>query len=563
MRFSSRPKATAAAHRLRRAAVLAAGVLASSLVLTAGAGGSEPTVTIFTAGITPGSGPNAMTRGPDGAMWFTEYHGDKIGRVSADGNVTEYPSGGETGANPSGITTGPDGDIWFSVYGAGAIGQVDPATGELLGEYKIPNGGSSHPDGIISGPGGDLWFAEQGEGEIGRIDPGTHVIEQFAVDGATNKEIEPASLATGPEGDIWFTLTHSGQVGRLDPEKLGGGKSFTLYDLPSGSSSDPEGITLGPEGNLYLAELGADRIARVEPGAVEEETSKGITEFSAGASPLLATSTSEGTIWFTSASGHELIRFDPAHPEEPTFVGAAAGVTGDPTGLAEDTEGHLWFTQFKTAAVGRLALTKSTTKGGTPPPSQGAPPPPVPVAAISATTLDGKQVLSAAASQGNGSAIVGYALQLNDGFGSATIHCGPGGSAFSPSFAEPVKGTAVLTVDDADGQSASSSVGFSFGGTSAIGGFAKPKPTAKKAGTGFDFEGAIGGIISYQCLPLRCGLRRRGQRDRRVHLLRMRNHRRDRPRPGLRHAPGWRRLRNPQAGAGDHRHPPDPAHDLQ
>src|SRR5579884_705890 len=34
---------------------------------------------------------NSIASGPDGALWFTEWCCDKIGRLTTAGNVTEYP----------------------------------------------------------------------------------------------------------------------------------------------------------------------------------------------------------------------------------------------------------------------------------------------------------------------------------------------------------------------------------------------------------------------------------------------------------------------------------------
>src|SRR5262249_28661099 len=38
-------------------------------------------VTEFAAGITPGSEPDLIAAGPDGNLWFTEFVGNRIGRV--------------------------------------------------------------------------------------------------------------------------------------------------------------------------------------------------------------------------------------------------------------------------------------------------------------------------------------------------------------------------------------------------------------------------------------------------------------------------------------------------
>jgi len=45
------------------------------------------------------SGPQSITAGPDGALWFTENGGNKIGRITTAGAVTEYTV--PTGISPT------------------------------------------------------------------------------------------------------------------------------------------------------------------------------------------------------------------------------------------------------------------------------------------------------------------------------------------------------------------------------------------------------------------------------------------------------------------------------
>ena len=52
---------------------------------------------------TANSNPIDITAGPDGALWFTEYGGNKIGRITTSGNITEFPLPG----NPIDITAWP------------------------------------------------------------------------------------------------------------------------------------------------------------------------------------------------------------------------------------------------------------------------------------------------------------------------------------------------------------------------------------------------------------------------------------------------------------------------
>ena len=71
-------------------------------------------VTEFSTGMSVGSGPAGITAGPDGNLWFTEYDGNRIGRITTSGFITEFSAGISAGARPLGITTGPDHNLWFT-----------------------------------------------------------------------------------------------------------------------------------------------------------------------------------------------------------------------------------------------------------------------------------------------------------------------------------------------------------------------------------------------------------------------------------------------------------------
>src|SRR5690242_18694640 len=58
---------------------------------------------------TPNSSPHTIAPGSDGNVWFSEYTGLQIGRITPSGEITEFPSGGTDG-----ITLGPDGNVWFT-----------------------------------------------------------------------------------------------------------------------------------------------------------------------------------------------------------------------------------------------------------------------------------------------------------------------------------------------------------------------------------------------------------------------------------------------------------------
>ncbi len=87
---------------------------------------------------TPNGHPEMIVRGPDGALWFTEYDGNKIGRISSGGTFTEYPVP-TPASGPFGLVVGPDGALWFGEFNAGKIGRIT-TSGVITNEYPIASG---------------------------------------------------------------------------------------------------------------------------------------------------------------------------------------------------------------------------------------------------------------------------------------------------------------------------------------------------------------------------------------------------------------------------------------
>src|SRR6266571_5069926 len=100
---------------------------------------------------TPSSWPSGITAGPDGNLWFTEFDGERIGRITIEGAITEYtvPT---LYSGPWGIAPGSDGNLWFTEYDTNLIGRITP--GGAITEYPIPTS-RSFPRGITAGPDGN------------------------------------------------------------------------------------------------------------------------------------------------------------------------------------------------------------------------------------------------------------------------------------------------------------------------------------------------------------------------------------------------------------------------
>ena len=149
---------------------------------------------------TTNSGPQDITAGPDGNLWFTENAANEVGMINpTTDKITEFAIPTRK-SGPWGISSGPDGNLWFTEDGANKIGEINPKT-HAITEFPIPAG--SEPYEITEGPNGNLWFGVWGF--IAEINPTTHVITQFATPSGNGA----MGITAGPDGDIWFTEAYS------------------------------------------------------------------------------------------------------------------------------------------------------------------------------------------------------------------------------------------------------------------------------------------------------------------------------------------------------------------
>ncbi len=328
---------------------LAIAILAAPTVLRAGVSFSTyPTPTA-------GSEPFDIVSGPDGALWFTEPMGNKIGRITTSGVITEF-SIPTAGGEPTGITAGPDGALWFVELTGHKIGRITITGG--ITEYPVPaytgSSFSGEPVSITAGPDGALWFTELPNlvghfGNIGRITT-TGVITEYAID------FYPQAITAGPDGALWFTGSRNNEISEIGRITTAG--AVTEYPTPTPNMDPPGAITTGPDGVLWFTELDADKIGRIT-------TAGTITEYpvpTAISAPGGITTGPDGALWFTEGFGNKLARITTAGviTEYPITAGSSPGpITTGP-------DGALWFTE-SSFSIGRAVLIAYTCTNNTPP----------------------------------------------------------------------------------------------------------------------------------------------------------------------------------------------------
>jgi virginiamycin B lyase len=226
------------------------------------------------------SGPHGIVAGPDGALWFTESIGNKVGRITTAGQLREFvlPSAPSVQCGqlcPGDIKVGPDSALWFvntQLVGVHGIGRI--TTDGVITLYALPPhpmAGYSQPvvrqvpTAITAGSDGNVWFAEDRGPGIGRITPAGQITE-FTVPGLQQTAASVRAIAAGPDGAVWFTLgpapgvldpsvsTKPGQLGRIAQDG-----SVTLFTPPGEGTAGA--IVLGKDGSLWA--FGERSVTRV------------------------------------------------------------------------------------------------------------------------------------------------------------------------------------------------------------------------------------------------------------------------------------------------------------
>jgi streptogramin lyase len=289
---------------------------------------------------TPGSQPLGIAPGPDGALWFTEKAGNKIGRMTPDGAVTEY-SIPTPGSDPAWIAAGPDGALWFTEFSTSAnkVGRI--TTQGVITEFSLPLP-NSYPLGITAGPDGNVWFTEKGGHKIGRITP-EGLITEFGIPALGGVfEADPQSIVTGSDGALWFSDAFTGRVGRITTDG-----TITLFRIEPLCCAWLAEIAAGPDGNLWFIDTTETTIGRITPsGEITYFTGLGAGQ------PYGITAGSDGALWFTEGGANRIGRLTTqgivSHFAIPT-------ASADPEIITAGPDGAVWFTELRANKIGRMS----------------------------------------------------------------------------------------------------------------------------------------------------------------------------------------------------------------
>jgi streptogramin lyase len=127
---------------------------------------------VFRRGLTKfDSGPQFLTVGSDGALWFTEVR-DRIGRITTGGVITEYGRGIPHRSSIGGIIAGPDGAMWFTLFHGMVLARRN-ADGSITPYHDLVYPSDGHDFDpvamLVRDSQGRLYYNEGQAGRIARV----------------------------------------------------------------------------------------------------------------------------------------------------------------------------------------------------------------------------------------------------------------------------------------------------------------------------------------------------------------------------------------------------------
>jgi len=253
--------------------------------------------------------PFGIVRGPDGALYYCEYTGQRVRRIGKDGIITTLAGSGKVGFTGDGgpaleatfnkpheLRFDATGDLYIVDMVNHAVRKIDMKTGILTtiagtGQPGYSGDGGpavkaqfKQPHSIQFGPEGDLYICDIGNHVIRRLDMKTGMISTFAGTGKAGdtpdgSPIEgtplkgPRSLDFDKAGNLWLATREGNQVFKFDLKAgkihhiAGTGKGgFTGHGGPAleATLSGPKGISVDADGNVWLADCESHSIRMID-----------------------------------------------------------------------------------------------------------------------------------------------------------------------------------------------------------------------------------------------------------------------------------------------------------
>jgi len=312
-------------------------------------------VEAFTAGVseyaipTLGSKPMGIDVDPDGAIWFTEQEGKKIGKFNpAAKTFTEYP----VTFSPREIAYNAfEALVYFTedVYANGHCGVLVPKTG-AVSQFSTGLPVASAVDCTLV-PGRGFWFNGWDSRSVSKANRTgviqTHIPTSFGY---------MSGLTEDPEGNLWLTIVNADEYSprllKLNTKLAKPGTSHGFTEIPLPFARATIRYPLAALGKIWFPIMDKSAIASYEPAGFTEEIKVYATP-TPNAGPGQLAVDRWGRIWFPEALANKIGMLDLRTRTITEFSVPTAN--SFPWGIAVDTKRDIiWFTEREGNKIGKL-----------------------------------------------------------------------------------------------------------------------------------------------------------------------------------------------------------------
>ena len=305
--------------------------------------------------------PFGVVRGPDGAIWFCEYGGQRVRRITPDGRLVTVAGTGQKGYSGDGgeplqatfnlpheIRFDARGDLYIVDMSNHVVRKIDfqknivtTIAGTGVPGYSGDGGDAKqaqlkNPHSIQFGPDGDLYICDIGNHVIRKVDMRSMQISTFAGTGKPGKTPDnsplegtplngPRSLDFDQAGNLWLATREGNQVFRFDLKSQRifhvagtGASGFTGNGGPAlqATLKGPKGIALDSAGNIYLADTESHTLRKIDAnsGTIEVLVGNGSKGDGPDGSPLNCQLNRlhgifvdvDGSVWIGDSENHRI-----------------------------------------------------------------------------------------------------------------------------------------------------------------------------------------------------------------------------------------------------------------
>jgi YD repeat-containing protein len=320
--------------------------------------------------------PQGIATDSSGNVWVTDGGNNRVEKFSAAGVYQSQFGTSGTGngqfKGALGLTVNSSGNVWVADAGNNRLQELT-STGTFVTSITTAPTALKKPGGSRVDSSGNVWITDTESNRIEEYSSAGAYMTSFGSEGTGNVQFKsPHGLAVDSSGHVWVADTNNNRI-----EELSTSGSF-IRAFGSAQLSSPWDVAVDSSGHVWVADCGNARVA--------EFTSEG-SYMGAFGSQFIGCS-SGATMWLTfDPSGHlwvsesmrsilskdSLVEFSSTGSFMGEFglEGSGNGQLKRPTGIATDSEGHLWVTDAGNNRVEELSssgsyLTQFASEGTAP-----------------------------------------------------------------------------------------------------------------------------------------------------------------------------------------------------